>query len=410
MNFRELPRRVIRKIFKYLSEPVFDSVARKNLRKLHETKSKKDKISVLFIVQMPELWDKQNKVFELMKEHRSFNPRLLIVPKYNFINDEIEEYSEELSYFSLFDEDALRLDEVGDFESFICDYDYVFYQRQYNLYLPSAFANENVIKYVKTCYIPYATPEKKKTGLYDKEFYRNIYLGFLESEYAKDIMVKKFKRNVKNGIQKFVFVGYPPFENMMNQKSDYLYRRILWTPRWSYDPNQGGSHFFEYSKRINDYAKTHSAIEVCIRPHPMMFDNFLKERRMTEEDVNDYKQDVYYSGASFDTNKDICETFQNTDILVSDKSSVIPMFFLTGKPIVFCPIETEYGYLFQTIMPGLYIANTWEEIKNILDNLVNGNDNLKEVRKTIIQEHFCANLNASQNIVDSIYNDYYGED
>ena len=133
------------------------------------------------------------------------------------------------------------------------------------------------------------------------------------------------------------------------------------------------------------------------------------EKRMTEEDVNAYLQDVNNSGASIDTNKDISDTFQNTDILVSDRSSVIPMFFMTGKPIIYCPIESEYGYLFQMILPGLYIANNWEDMNNILDNLTGGNDRLKEVRESIIHEYFSSNMNASKKIVDTIYNDYYEE-
>lgn len=407
MTIHELPHRVINKMHRVISEPILDNEAKKCLRKLNENRVRKNKIDVLFIVQMPELWDKQKRVFELMKENKYFNPRLFIVPKFDFINDRIGNYGEELTFFLSFDLNALRIDDVRDFDSFICDYDYVFYQRQYNRYLPVDMTNENVIKYSKTCYIPYATPEIKKTGLYGKDFYRNIYLGFMESEYARDVMNSKFKGNVGKGIQKYVYVGYPPFENMMAHRSECLYRRILWTPRWSYDPYQGGSHFFEYSKHINDYAQTHSGLEVCIRPHPMMFDNFLKEKRMTEEDVSIYLQDVHNSGAHIDTNKDIGDTFQTTDILISDRSSVIPMFFMTGKPIIYCPIESEYGYLFQTILPGLYIANTWEEMKGILNDLTNGNDRLKEVRDVIIQKRFSSNMNASQKIVDVIYKDYY---
>lgn len=275
MTIHELPHRVINKMHRVISEPILDNEAKKCLRKLNENRVRKNKIDVLFIVQMPELWDKQKRVFELMKENKYFNPRLFIVPKFDFINDRIGNYGEELTFFLSFDLNALRIDDVRDFDSFICDYDYVFYQRQYNRYLPVDMTNENVIKYSKTCYIPYATPEIKKTGLYGKDFYRNIYLGFMESEYARDVMNSKFKGNVGKGIQKYVYVGYPPFENMMAHRSECLYRRILWTPRWSYDPYQGGSHFFEYSKHINDYAQTHSGLEVCIRPHPMMFDNFL---------------------------------------------------------------------------------------------------------------------------------------
>lgn len=409
MYLRELLKRVAKTSYRIISSLLLDVSARRNLRGLKNKRAKKDRINVLFIVQMPELWDKQKRVFELMKDSECFEPRLLIVPKYDFVNSKLGSYGEELDFFASFDQDALRIGETGDFKSFICNYDYVFYQRQYNDYLPPYLNNGNVIKYTRTCYIPYATPEIKNTGLYGKKFYRNIYLGFLESEYARDLMIRKFKQNVGAGIQKFVFEGYPPFEKMMSLKTECLYSRVLWTPRWSYDPFLGGSHFFEYRELINNYAEAHTDLKVCIRPHPMMFDNFIKEKRMMVEDVSAYIQDVKKAGAAIDTNKDITDTFQNTDILISDRSSVIPMFFMTGKPVIYCPIKSDYGYLFQTILPGLYIASTWEEMKSILDNLTAGCDNLREVRMGIIQEHFLANRNASRKIVDAIYNDYYGD-
>ncbi len=407
MSISELPKRAVNKMYRIISAPILDIKARKNLKNIKNKKTKKDRINVLFIVQMPELWDKQKRVFELMKDNERFEPRLLIVPKYDFINSRIGSYGEELDFFSSFDEHAVCVSDINDYEVFLRNYDYVFYQRQYNHYLPKFLWNDTVIKYTKTCYIPYATPDLKKTGLYEKEFYRNIYLGFLESEYAKKILINKFDKNVGNGIQKFVFKGYPAFEEMLTQNSEYLAYRVLWTPRWSYDSIVGGSHFFEYYKHINQYAKENSNLSVCIRPHPMMFENFIKENRMNKNDVDAYIKDVQSSGVSIDDNKNINDTFQNTDILISDRSSIIPMFFLTGKPIVYCPFDLECSYLFETIMPGLYIANKWDDLRHILDHLIEGKDELKEIRCEIIQKYFISNINASQNIVDTIYSDYY---
>lgn len=407
MDMYDLIKKTIKRTYRVIKDIKLDTYAKKYIQRVKKQKKKSDKIKVLFIVQMPELWDKQQKVFEIMKENNAFEPRLLIVPKYDLKNNSLGEYGDELMFFLSFDENAIRINEIDEYNSFISLYDYIFYQRQYNNYLPEFLRGDNVVKYSKICYIPYATPEIKKTGLYNKDFYRYVYLGFLESENACHILRKKFKKNYRKGIQKFIFEGYPVFESMLNQNSECFYNKILWTPRWSYDPFAGGSHFFEYCDNIIDYAKKNPHVNVCIRPHPMMFDNFIKEKRMTQDDVDSYIKEVTSSNATIDSNIDITSTFQNTDILISDKSSVITMFFLTGKPIIYCPIDCDHGYLFQTIMPGLYIANSWDDIEKVLGSLTVGKDELKDIRKNIIDESFRNNKSASERIVNAIYNDYY---
>jgi len=134
MSISELPKRAVNKMYRIISASILDIKARKNLKNIKNKKTKKDRINVLFIVQMPELWDKQKRVFELMKDNERFEPRLLIVPKYDFINSRIGSYGEELDFFSSFDEHAVCVSDINDYEVFLRNYDYVFYQRQYNHY------------------------------------------------------------------------------------------------------------------------------------------------------------------------------------------------------------------------------------------------------------------------------------
>ena len=56
-------------------------------------------VRVAFIVQMPEIWDKESPVFEAMLKDERFDPVLLVVPPYDMINDRISEYGAELDFF-----------------------------------------------------------------------------------------------------------------------------------------------------------------------------------------------------------------------------------------------------------------------------------------------------------------------
>ena len=81
------------------------------------------------------------------------------------------------------------------------------------------------------------------------------------------------------------------------------------------------------------------------------------------------------------------------------------MFFLTGKPVIYCPIECEYSSLFGAILPGLYLANDWSELEKYIRMLSAHEDPLLEKRQKIITEYFGSNQSATDNIVQAIKND-----
>ncbi len=366
-----------------------------------------DEIKVGFIVQMPELWDKQSSVYAKMCDNNKFEPWLIIVPKYDFENSKIGEYGSEKEFFvsnCLNGKYALAYNENKWAEINVSDFDYMFFQRPYDHYLPKKLRSSSTVCYTKNCYIPYATPEIKNPVIYPIYFFRNLYLGFMEDASAAQINMTRFKGNYNNDIQHFLSIGYPPFEKCLRINNKCDYSKFLWTPRWSYDPVVGGSHFMEYNQQLTDFEWKET--ELIIRPHPMMWENFVKTGIIDKSQVDMIFSLWKKNGVHIDQNKSIEETYENTDVLISDRSSVIPMFFLTGKPIIYCPIDCEYGSLFSTIIPGLYIANTWEELSGYIKMLSDHNDPLYSVRKKIIEEHFLYNSSATENIINAIVDDF----
>ena len=116
-----------------------------------------------------------------------------------------------------------------------------------------------------------------------------------------------------------------------------------------------------------------------------------------------------------DTNEKIEDTFSTTDILVSDLSSVIAIFFLSSKPVILCPMDDftseAYSTLLTSILPGLYIAHTWKELEYYLHMLKDKKeDPLLEIRKKIIQDCFAVNRNATNNIIEYILDNYKSND
>ena len=400
----------IKRIIKYPIKKTVDlifSIRSNYYLKKNLTRKNHSIIKVGFIVQMPELWDKQSSVYAAMCDNKSFDSWLIIVPKYDFENSKIGEYGSEKEFFisnCLNGKYVLAFNDNKWAEINVSDFDYLFFQRPYEHYLPQHLRSSSTVRYTKNCYIPYATPEIKKTGIYPVSFFRNIYMAFMEDAGAAQVNTKRFKSNCIKGIQHFLKIGYPPFEKCLQINKECNYSQFLWTPRWSYDPIAGGSHFMEYYRQLADYEWGES--NLMVRPHPMMWENFVKTGVIEQYQIDDIISLWEKKRIQMDSNKSIEETFESTDVLISDKSSVIPMFFLTRKPIIYCPIECEYGSLFSTILPGLYIANTWKELSELIKMLLEHNDPLCSVRKKIIEEYFAYNSSATAKIVNAIINDF----
>lgn len=66
-----------------------------------------------------------------------------------------------------------------------------------------------------------------------------------------------------------------------------------------------------------------------------------------------------------------------------------------------------YSTLLTGILPGIYIAHTWNELEYYLHLLRDKKeDPLLETRKKIIQKYFDVNRNATHNIIEYIRRDY----
>lgn len=397
--------RIAKKVLSPLTNPFHLLASKHHIRELCGKKCSSSKIKVAFLVQMPELWNKIESVYDRMNMDSRFETCLVIVPAYDFVTERIGEYGDELHFFEGIAEDRSKIVAYEDAnwkDITTMGFDYLFYQRPYDYYLPKQYKTQNMAKYLKICYIPYGTPDLRKSVMYPDYFFRNIYLGFMDSDQLADEKNKKYR--YREHIC-FKSVGYPLFESVMRLRRDSEYNVVLWTPRWSYAPIIGGSHFFEY----NDYMTNRNweNKHLIVRVHPLLWENFEKEGRLTSEESKELRERWEEKNIEIDKNADILATYEGTDILISDRSSIIPLFFLTGRPIIYCPIETDYSSLYLTIMPGLYIAENQEELDAILRMLLNGEDPLLEKRKEIIENRLGNNMNATENIIKTILEDAF---
>ena len=373
------------------------------------------KIRVAYIVQMPEVWDKQKSFFERLTSDGRFNVCVVIVPPYNpdtrkFGNNEdnIRFYKSncrKCKFLNAFDEEGISVD-IKKYR-----FDYVFYERPYDPYLPKSLRCRRVSGFAKTCYIPYATYDLwQGEGINTecKEFFRYLYIAFNNSEFHTKTMYESMWKLCRMP-HHFVDLGYPVhYGSIEEYKEKSGPKTVMWTPRWSYEPKIGGSHFMEYKEEIISLGEEFPGTKVIIRPHPLTYDHMIATGKMTEKDVEEYKKRIEEKGVIVDTNKMINDTFKDVDILISDISSVMWQFFFSGKPMIYCTNDIVVSKEFGEMSELTYKASSYEDIRKCLTELLNGNDKMAEERQKYIEDYKKKYSDPAGKMVNFLIEDFSG--
>lgn len=350
-------------------------------------------LKVCFIVQLPEIWDKEKSLYDSMLQDSNFEVQLLIVPSYDFVNDKVgRNYKQELPFFIKESKGKFILafnkkGKIINLKKY--GFEYIFYPRPYDNYLPREFRSFNVSKFSKVCFITYAYTGSYVfySTSYNLSFIRNCSFVFLEEEESKQYINETMPNIIRRSCF-FPFCGYPILEFLLKKNTIPSVRKsntFLWTPRWSNDEKIGGSHFLNYKDNMIQLFKKYKENHFIVRPHPLMWDYFLKNGLLSINEEAMYKASFNECNCSLDKNELITSTFDKSDVLITDYSSMIVEFFTTGKPIIYCPsTNIPFNKSFQRLEKGMYIANSFNDIERFIQDLSNGIDPLFGVRKEIV--------------------------
>ena len=297
---------------------------------------------------------------------------------------------------------------------------YVFCLRPYNDMMPAPYTSGALSKHTRVCLILYGMPFGKESDSevsFNRGFITHCYLYFAENQAAMDRRMTQGKIRHKLGLQRTVRVGMPVAEVITESKGEESPAwefatgdfRVMWTPRWTSDKIMGGTNFFALKDAILDYARQNPKTDILLRPHPLMFDNFVKTGELTREEAECYKAQVAeLPNTAFDPVKNYNATFWGTDVLVSDLSGMMPEFLFTGKPLIFCRNNMEMPLMesVEQLFSACYTVYTKEELFQCLDRLRAGDDPLADKRRQELQRMFGEDpYGAAQKIMDVLIED-----
>lgn len=379
-------------------------------RKRYENK---EEIKVLFICQMPQLWDKLSGIYEAMLESEIFSPYILAVPENVYDRSSNVCYE----YFSKKYDHVIDSIENGNWHNISKGvYDYIFYQRPYDSKLPKNYRSSQLMKKGKICYLAYGYLLSKTNEelCMDKAFFRNVYLYFAENEYVKTYNQKRFPKTHSEEVRKTVYTGYPALmgmqvehSNVSNIKDKKNEKTVIWTPRWTTNKKVGNSNFFKYKENMLHFFIGRENTKLIFRPHPLMFDNFIKTGEMRRDEVEKLKNIFYTtSNLKLDMEANYFKEFWESDLLITDISSIIIEYLITGKPIIYCETDIEPNDFMNEILSVCYRVQDWNELRNIMEELISGNDFLRADRERLAEKISGENdLGTVDRIVKIIRND-----
>lgn len=383
-------------------------------------------IKVVFLCQYIPAWSKVEDVYRLMLEDERFEPYLICVPDGimdNRLNDPDSLENEAYDY-CLAHGYTQAINALTDKNTWLdlkeLEPAYVFYPRPYNARMPLGYTTQQVSRYSRACLVMYGvgwSDDITRVSL-NRGFMSGTYYYFAELPFARALNIRNNRLLHRLKLQKTECHGYPMFAHLRAFEGAHAKAwefsdkdfRVLWTPRWTTELSFGGSNFFTYYKELVDYAAEHTEMAFLFRPHPLMFSHFIEAGEMTPQEVEEYiGRCEALPNVDFDKEPTYEATFWNASVLISDISSIMIEFFLTGKPQIFCAsnMTLELSDSMKRMLEGCYIANNKEELFAHLQALKDGNDPLKELREEIVREQFGEDVdNACINILNALAQDF----
>ena len=407
-NFRKKLDNTVRNVARYLLNGYKNSQTFFYLKQLNKKHTDDEKIRVGFIAQMPEIWDKEEPVFEQMRRNQLFQVSLIVVPAYDMINKKVGTDYEGNYFIKNYESNVIKAYNNGRWIDITNKFDYLFYQRPYDHYLPAVLQSAVTVKHAKCCYIPYGFSGSNvfDAGNTNKSFFRNMYFSFLESDHMVELLKAQFPYTVK--LHHIENLGYPALAPYYCINPTNKVSTILWTPRWSFDIRIGGSTFIENRDLLFELRKEGIGEKLVFRPHPLLLGELISKKIMTEEEVDKYLYDMNNNGIIYDKGRPIYNAFIDADVLITDYSSVIIQYFLTGRPIIYCESGIELNDEFNMLKEGFYTAHNKAEVMLFIETLKRGEDPLAEKRREIKEKRLRNHSRSAELIVDRILIDARG--
>lgn len=370
---------------------------------------KNDKMRIVFIVQRTEVFNSVRTVFEAAAASGQCEVYLLPIPR-NALGSGLEwdtyaaviDFCKNLGSGTVLDAYDPEKKQFRDLRTIHPDY--IFLNTPYTDAYPEPYFIENLSKIAKVCYVPYgySMMEKHLEYIYrDRSFTENVSYIFSSSKLEYGFAKKYFLlSHLINGISLYN-IGFPRFD--LVKKNSPERKTVLWLPRWTAEIQKGNgqSSFLCMKDDFLRFAIEKPELFIVIRPHPLMFLNYQKNGIMTENEIRQFIQAVEdIPNVVLDLSEDYMDALNEAWVLVSDFSSLLAEFYVSGKPIIYTGEVEDFSPYERDMLATFYVENAWSGIKRMLCQLHSGDDPHAADRSKSVNKFL---VNKEQGIGKSIF-------
>ena len=373
------------------------------IKKLKDKIKNKEKLNIVFYVYDESKWKCQS-LYDLLSKHVFFNVKILITRNaaHNIDNPSYQTVDEIKNHYNIFLEKGLNVELAYDiqnekhipFEKF--NPDIIIYQHPW--YVETSQGPVVCSKFALTYYVPYYFPTTTNPQDYYLRFHQYIEKYCVFDEITKNVYKEKMSNNAAN-----VIVTGQPFLDYFAKNKNTAEEYIIYAPHWTIC-NQGIAYgTFEWNGHyLLNYAKEHKEQKWIFKPHPLLKKALVDKKIMTREEVDEYYNSWDKIGLKYEQG-DYLNLFSQSKMLITDCSSFLGEYFLTGKPTIHLISKTAapYNETINQITKHYYNAENIEELESLLTKLPQ-NDPKKTERLQAIEKLGYNKICASENILNDI--------
>lgn len=362
------------------------------------------KIRVGFLVTEASKWGYQS-LYDLFEKSKEYEPVVLVTktPSEHKNRTKYHQTMQDcLAFFETrkmkteiaYDEVQGRYRPLSDFKVGI-----VFYQQPWDVC--SLHHPYFVSKQALTFYSPYGLELTEKSQGYMESFHRWLDMVFLTSKKDKEATLK-FADDITN----CEVVGYPKLDDYQKIVPEKHSKPVvIYAPHHSFEKDGIRLATFQWSgEAMKKLAETFQKEVVWVfKPHPRLKYALIKNKIMSENEVENYYKFWSEIGSLYDTG-DYLRVFVNSDALITDCASFLGEYLPTEKPVLhLISPDAKYNVFGKALIKGFYKIHTSKELSETFRRVVlEKNDYQKELRLRSLEYVYDPKVNAASKIYQII--------
>lgn len=396
------------KIFKYKNKKQNHHKNYNNI--LKKIKKQKDPIKVIFLVSENQKWQYQD-LYDCFEKDKRFQP-LVLISLLTAVHEGIDKTRNNLEEnYNFFKSRGMNVEycyQNGEYLSLKnFNPNIVFYEQPWDL--PYIYMPENVSAYALTFYENYFYLGMFERDIDDvmTDFHKSLFRFFIPNDEIMDLMVKRHEYFKKICVS----IGYSKLDKftesiISKNKVGKNAKKVIYAPHHSFEQEGDKLATFQNNGRqILELAQKYPEITWIFKPHPRFKHAVLSNKIMSEKEIEEYYNAWEKIGVVY-TQGDYIDIFKSSDLMITDCCSFLAEYLVTEKPLIrLCNKGgrsfTEFG---ETITSGYYAISDYENLENVFNQIISGEDSKKEYRQTLVKKVMDKKEKASMKIHKYISN------